>query len=179
METKRKLTLVIEPDPILHQVSEEVKEITSDLNDILDEMASIMGQFDGIGLAAPQVGILKRMIIIDAETIAREDKIPLPKERYLKIINPEIIEVSRETCLKEEGCLSLPTIYYTVERPEKIRIKYFNEKGEELHLDADGLLARCIEHEIDHLNGKIFIDYVGPLKRKLAISKLKKMKPRK
>lgn len=89
METKRKLTLVIEPDSILHQVSEEVKEITSDLNDILDEMASIMGQFDGIGLAAPQVGILKRMIIIDAETIAREDKIPLPSERYLKIINPD------------------------------------------------------------------------------------------
>ena len=96
---------------------------------------------------------------------------------YLKIINPEIISVSTETCIKEEGCLSLPTIYYNVERPERICIKYQNENGKELTLDTDGLLARCIEHEIDHLNGKIFIDYVGPLKRKLALNKLKKMKP--
>ncbi|MCR5506855.1 MAG: peptide deformylase [bacterium] len=179
MDNKQKLTLVIEPDPILHQISEKVENITADLDDILNEMADIMGQFDGIGLAAPQVGILKRMIIIDAETIAREEKTSLPEKRYLKIINPEIIEVSKETCLKEEGCLSLPTIYYTVERPEKITIKYFDESGKETKLSANGLLARCIEHEIDHLNGKIFIDYVGPMKRKLALSKLRKMKPRK
>ncbi|MBR1544493.1 MAG: peptide deformylase [Alphaproteobacteria bacterium] len=179
MANEKKLTLVIEPDSILHQISEKVENITNDLDDTLNEMAHIMEQFDGIGLAGPQVGILKRIIIIDAETIAREEKLPLPKKRYLKIINPEIIEVSKETCLKEEGCLSLPTIYYTVERPEKITIKYFDEGGQELTLSADGLLARCIEHEIDHLNGKIFIDYVGPLKRKLALTKLKKMKPRK
>ena len=91
MDNKQKLTLVIEPDPILHQISEKVENITADLDDILNEMADIMGQFDGIGLAAPQVGILKRMIIIDAETIAHEEKTSLPEKRYLKIINPEII----------------------------------------------------------------------------------------
>ncbi len=179
MENTKKLTLVIEPDPILHQIATKVENITDEIDETLNEMAKIMEQFDGIGLAGPQVGVQKQIIIIDAETIAREDKVELPKERYLKIINPEIISVSKETCLKEEGCLSLPTIYYTVERPEKIYIKYLNEKGKEIKLDADGLLARCIEHEIDHLKGKVFIDYVGPLKRKLALSKLKKMKPRK
>ncbi len=177
MENKKKLTLVIEPDSLLHQISANVEKIDDELNEIMDGMIEIMGKFDGIGLAAPQVGLLKRMIVIDAETIAREEKLPLPNERYLKIINPEIISVSTETCIKEEGCLSLPTIYYNVERPERICIKYQNENGKELTLDTDGLLARCIEHEIDHLNGKIFIDYVGPLKRKLALNKLKKMKP--
>ncbi len=179
MEIDKNLILVIEPDPILHQISEKIKDVTPELNTILDKMCKIMEQFDGIGLAAPQVGILKRMIVIDAETIAREEKLPLPQKKYIKIINPEIISVSKETCIKEEGCLSLPTIYYTVERPEKISIKYFDESGKELNLDAGGLLARCIEHEIDHLNGKIFTDYVSPLKRKLAITKLKKMKPKK
>ena len=179
MENTKKLTLIIEPDPILHQIATKVDNITDEIDAILNEMANIMGKFDGIGLAGPQVGIQKQIIIIDAETIAREDKVSLPKERYIKIINPEIISVSKETCIKEEGCLSLPTIYYNVERPESICIKYQNEKGEEIRLDANGLLARCIEHEIDHLKGKVFIDYVGPLKRKLALSKLKKMKPRK
>ena len=179
MENKRKLTLVIEPDPILHQIATKVENIDNEVNEILDGMIEIMGQFDGIGLAAPQVGLSKRMLVIDAETIAREEKLPIPTQQYIKIINPEIIEVSKETCIKEEGCLSLPTIYYNVERPEKIRIKYFTENGNEAFIDADGLLARCIEHEIDHLNGKIFIDYVGPLKRKLALNKLKKMKPTK
>ncbi len=179
METDKNLILVIEPDPILHQVSEKIEEITSELNNTLDKMCKIMEQFDGIGLAAPQVGILKRMIVIDVETIAREEKQPLPPKRYIKIINPEIVSMSKETCIKEEGCLSLPTIYYTVERPEKISIKYFDENGKELNLEADGLLARCIEHEIDHLNGKIFTDYVSPLKRKIALTKLKKMKPKK
>ena len=178
MENKKKLTLVIEPDSLLHQTSVMVEKIDTELNEIMDSMIDIMGRFDGIGLAGPQVGILKRMIVIDAETIAREEKLPLPKKRYMKIINPEILSVSTETCIKEEGCLSLPTIYYNVERPERICIKYQDENGKEESIDADGLLARCIEHEIDHLNGKIFIDYVGPLKRKLALNKLKKMKPR-
>ena len=179
MENKKKLTLVIDPDPILHQIANPVKNITPELDDIFNQMANIMGRFDGIGLAGPQVGLSQRIVIIDAGTIATEDKLPPPPEKYMKIINPEIIEMSKETCVREEGCLSLPTIYYNVERPCSIRVKYLNEKGEEIHLDATGLLARCIEHEIDHLNGKVFIDYVSPFKKRLAMSKLKKMKPTK
>ena len=178
MSIKKNLSLVIEPDPILHQIAKPVEKITPELNEIFNQMAEIMSKFDGIGLAAPQVGLSKEIIIIDAETIAREEKLTLPSERYIKIINPEIIEVSKETCIKEEGCLSLPTIYYSVERPASIRVKFFNEEGEEIILEADGLLARCIEHEIDHLKGKVFIDYVSPLKKKIALSKLKKMKPK-
>ena len=172
----KKLTLVIEPDIRLHQKSEEVTEFTPELEQIFDEMTEIMAEFDGIGLAGVQVGIQKRLLIIDAGTIAAEMKQKAPAERYLKIINPEIISVSEEKCVMEEGCLSLPTIFYDVERPASVEIKYVNEKGEKKEISADGLLARCIEHEIDHLNGKVFTDYVGSLKRTLAIKKLKKIK---
>lgn len=175
MESK-KLSLVIEPDIRLHQVSSKVEEITPGLSAIFDEMAEIMSEYDGIGLAGVQVGIQKQIIIIDAGTIAMETRQKAPAERYLKIINPEIISVSEEKCFIEEGCLSLPSIFYDVERPSSISIRYTNEKGEKKELSADGLLARCIEHEIDHLNGKVFTDYVGSLKRTLAIKKLKKIK---
>lgn len=178
MENK-KLTLIIDPDPILHQKTSKVENITPALNEIFDEMADIMLKFQGIGLAGPQVGLSQQIIIIDAETIAIEDGKIAPKERFLKILNPEIIEVSNEICTLEEGCLSLPTIYYNVDRPKSIKVKFQNELGEEIILETDGLLARCLQHEIDHLNGKVFIDYVGPLKKRLAISKLKKMKPKK
>lgn len=179
MENKKKLTLIIDPDPILHQKAGRIENITPELNEIFDEMAEIMLKFQGIGLAGPQVGLSQQIIIIDAETIANEDGQIVPKEKFLKILNPEIIEVSKETCTREEGCLSLPTIYYNVNRPEKIKVKFQNEIGEDIILETDGLLARCLQHEIDHLNGKVFIDYVSSLKKHLAISKLKKMKPKK
>ena len=172
----KKLTLVVEPDIRLHQKSEKVKNFTPELVQIFDEMAKIMAEFDGIGLAGVQVGIQKQVIIIDVGTIAAEMKQTAPAERYLKIINPEIISVSEEKCVMEEGCLSLPTIFYDVERPSEVSIRYMNEKGEKKEISADGLLARCIQHEIDHLNGKVFTDYVGTLKRTLAIKKLRKMK---
>ena len=179
MENNKKLTLVIDPDPILHQKTSKVENITPELNEIFDEMADIMLKFQGIGLAGPQVGLSQQIIIIDAETIAIEDGKIAPQERFLKILNPEIIEASKEICTREEGCLSLPTIYYNVDRPESIKVKFQNENGEEIILETDGLLARCLQHEIDHLNGKVFIDYVGPLKKRLAVSKLKKMKIKK
>ena len=175
MENK-KLSLVIEPDISLHQKSSKVEKITPEIVSVFDEMAEIMAEFDGIGLAGVQVGIQKQIIIIDAGTIAGEMHETAPAERYLKIINPEIVKVSEEKCVMEEGCLSLPSIFYDVERPKEVTIKYMNEKGETKELSASGLLARCIEHEIDHLNGKVFIDYVGSLKRTLAIKKLKKIK---
>ena len=178
MGNTEKLTIVIEPDPILHQISKEVESFDENINNLLDKMAEIMEKFDGLGLAAPQVGILQRIIIIDAEIIANEEKKPLPKTRYLKIINPTVLEVSKKTCTIEEGCLSLPAIYYSIERPEEISIEYFDEQGKKHTLKANGLLARCIQHEIDHLNGKIFTDYTSSLKRKLALTKLKKIKSR-
>lgn len=175
MENK-KLSLVIEPDITLHQKSAKVEKVTPEIVAMFDDMAEIMSEFDGIGLAGVQVGVQKQIIIIDAGTIAAEMHEVAPAERYLKIINPEIIRVSDEKCVMEEGCLSLPSIFYDVERPTEITIKYMNEKGETKELSAGGLLARCIEHEIDHLNGKVFIDYVGSLKRTLAIQKLRKIK---
>lgn len=176
LKKKNTITLYTEPDPILRQPTTKVDKITNDLLETFDDMAEIMEHFDGIGLAGPQIGLLKKIIIIDAETIAREDKCPLPSKRYLKIINPEIISVSKELCTKEEGCLSVPTIYYEIERPKQISISYTDEMGNSVKLEADGLLARCIEHELDHLDGKLFIDYLSPLKKKLVSKKLKKMK---
>ncbi|MGN0929607.1 MAG: peptide deformylase [Alphaproteobacteria bacterium] len=176
LKKKKTITLYTEPDPILRQPTTKVDEITAELLETFDDMADIMTRFDGIGLAGPQIGLLKKIIIIDAETIAKEDKLPLPSKRYLKIINPKIISVSKELCKKEEGCLSVPTIYYEIERPKQISISYTDENGKNIQLDADGLLARCIEHELDHLDGKLFIDYLSSLKKRLVSNKLKKMK---
>ena len=172
----KQLTLVIETNEKLHQKTKKLKEIPADILETFDTMAEIMGKFDGIGLAGPQVGLDYSIAIIDAETIAFEEKKETPKEKYLKLINPEITFFSEEICTYEEGCLSLPTIYYKVDRPKTITLKYLDEKGNTKELTADGLLSRCIQHEVDHLNGKIFTDYVSALKRKLALNKLKKIK---
>lgn len=175
METK-KLTIVIEPDPILHKTALPVEKITLDLLDELEQMTSIMTSLQGIGLAGPQVGLLKRIIVIDVATIAREDKVKPPSEKFLKLINPEILSFSKETCVREEGCLSLPTLFYDIKRPSSIKLKYTNTKGDEIIVDMDGLLARCVEHEIDHLDGKIILDYISPLRKHMAIRKLQKIK---
>lgn len=179
MEDLKTITLYTEPDPILRQPTTRVEEITTELLQTFDAMAKLMHNFDGIGLAGPQIGLLKKIIIIDAETIAREENLPLPSNKYIKIINPEIISISKELCKKEEGCLSVPTIYYEIERPKQISISYTDENGKSKTLEADGLLARCIEHELDHLDGKLFIDYLSPLKKKLISKKLQKLKIRK
>ncbi len=170
------LKIVLEPDPILHKVCNPVEHIDDITKDQLRQMTEIMSKLDCIGLAAPQVGLLKRMIVIDVETIAIEDKLPKPPQKYLKLINPEILKMSPDTSVREEGCLSLPSLYYKIERANSIELKYLNEQGEEINISADGLLARCIEHEIDHLNGKVLLDYISPLKKKFAIKKLIKIK---
>jgi peptide deformylase len=141
-------------------------------------MAGIMARLDGIGLAAPQVGIPERIVIIDAELIVREREPskPLPPERYLKLVNPEILALSDDSCKYEEGCLSVPAIYADVMRPSEVEIAYSDENGAKKRLRADGVLARCILHELDHLEGRLFIDYLSPLKRRLIVSKLKKLK---
>lgn len=175
---KNKLNLVLctDDNPILREKAIDVKEVTDELLSILDTMTEIMHKSKGLGLAGPQVSLSKRIVVIDAEVIAAEDKNPIPKERYLKLINPKIISCSKEVCIMEEGCLSVPTIYADIERPKTITITYTNTLGENIELQAEELLARCIEHELDHLEGKLFIDYLSPFKRKLIMSKVKKLK---
>ncbi|MDR2098534.1 MAG: peptide deformylase, partial [Rickettsiales bacterium] len=136
-ELKKQLVLYIEPDPMLRRKAERVGEVTPGILAALDGMAEIIGRFDGIGLAGPQVGVLKRIILIDAGTIAAEDGRPMPAERYMRLIDPEIIGYSKETCEREEGCLSLPTIFANVTRPEGIDFEYTDAKGKRIRAKAD------------------------------------------
>ena len=161
--------IVIEPDPILRKESKPVEKVDDELRRLLDDMLETMYAAPGIGLAAVQVGILKRLIVIDIS----KDK---DKKEPLFLINPKIISKSEQTSTYEEGCLSLPGHFAEIERPAECQVKFINYEGKEEELKADGLLATCIQHEIDHLNGKLFIDYLGPIKRSFITKKMKKYK---
>ena len=161
--------IVIEPDPILRKESKPVEKVDDELRRLLDDMLETMYAAPGIGLAAVQVGILKRLIVID---ISKEKE----KKDPLFLINPEIISRSKKTSIREEGCLSLPGHFAEIERPAECQIKYIDYNGKEKELKAGGLLATCIQHEVDHLNGVLFIDYLSKLKKDMIIKKLKKQK---
>ena len=133
-------------------------------------MMKIMNNAPGIGLAAPQIGILKKIITINIKETENEKKI------NYALFNPEIISFSKKKVLIEEGCLSIPEHFAEIERPEKIHFKYFNESNELIEKEAIGNESRVIQHEIDHLNGKLFIDYLSSLKRNIIIKKIKKLK---
>jgi peptide deformylase len=148
--------IVIEPDPILRKKSENLEKVDNELRLLLDDMLETMYAAPGIGLAAVQVGILKRLIVIDIS----KDK---EKKNPIFLINPEIIFKSKKTSIYEEGCLSLPGYFAEIERPEECHIKYIDYDGKKKEMKANGLLATCIQHEIDHLNGKLFIDYLSKL----------------
>lgn len=163
------LPILIAPDRRLKTRCAPVATVDQSVRDRLDEMLATMYDAPGIGLAAPQVGDERRLVVID---VAREDEPPAP----LKLVNPEIAWTSNETCVMSEGCLSIPDIYYDVARPERVVARYLDETGAPQEIEADGLLARCLQHEIDHLNGVLFIDHVSMLKRNMAISKMKKLK---
>ena len=135
----------------------------------MDDMLETMYAAPGIGLAAPQVGELKRIIVVD---IAREDEEPAP----LAMANPELLWVSDEDAAYDEGCLSLPEHYAEVVRPASIRLRYLDRENEIRELEADGLLATCIQHEIDHLDGVLFVDHISALKRNMILRKLLKLK---
>jgi len=149
------LNVLIYPDDHLKVVCEPVTEVNDDIRKIVDDMFDTMYQEEGIGLAAPQVDILQRIITIDIEG---------DKQNQLVLINPEILASEGETGI-EEGCLSIPGFRALVPRKEKVTVKALDRHGKEFTLDADGLLAICIQHEIDHLNGILFVDYLSPLKR--------------
>ena len=159
--------ILIVPDPILKQVSKPVETVDDDLRALMDDMLETMYAAPGIGLAAIQVGVPKRVIVMD---LAREGEPPAP--RYF--INPEILWASEETAPYEEGCLSVPEIFDEVERPSQVKLRYLDYNGKTVEEEAEGLYAVCIQHEMDHLEGVLFIDYLSRLKREQAVKKVKK-----
>ena len=161
--------IVIEPDPILRKKSENLETVDDQLRGLLDDMLETMYSAPGIGLAAVQVGILKRAIVID---VSRDKE----KKNPFFLINPEIIYKSKNTSIHEEGCLSLPGYFAEIERPAECQVKYIDYHGKKKEIKASGLLSTCIQHEIDHLNGVLFIDYLSKLKRDMIVKKLVKQK---
>ncbi|MAW78760.1 MAG: peptide deformylase [Parvularcula sp.] len=155
------------PDPRLREVSKPVAEVDDALRALMDDMLETMYDAPGIGLAAIQIGVPKRVIVMD---LAGKDEEPEP--RYF--VNPEILDPSEEMSVYEEGCLSVPEFFDEVERPAKCRVKYLDYDGKEQILEAEGLLATCIQHEMDHLEGVLFIDHLSRLKRDRVLKKLKK-----
>ena len=161
--------ILVVPHPVLKQVSKKVETVDDELRALMDDMLETMYAAPGIGLAAIQVGVPKRVIVMDLSR-PEEDKQP----RYF--VNPEILWASEETQPYEEGCLSVPEIYDEVERPSQVKLRYLNYQGEVVEEDAEGMYAVCIQHEMDHLDGVLFIDHLSRLKREQAIKKVKKAK---
>jgi len=163
------LDILTAPDPVLKKKADPVKEVTDEIRTLLDDMLETMYVAPGIGLAAPQVGVLKRAIVVD---VSGDDEDPAP----YKMVNPQVTWASDEIGLYEEGCLSVPKSYSEVERPVAVKVTYLNENGETCELEAKGLLATCVQHEIDHLNGTLFIDHLSRIKRSMIMRKLTKLK---
>ena len=161
------LPIVHVPDPILRQVAAPVTEVTTDILRQLDNMAETMYDAPGIGLAAPQIGQMNRLIVMDC---AKDDASP----ELWKMINPEIIDSSEDLSKLEEGCLSIPGHVGEVQRPASVTARYMDVDGNMQTMQADGLLAACIQHEIDHLNGVLFIDHLSRLKKNMIWRKVLK-----
>lgn len=160
-----KLEILEFPDPRLRQVAKPVELVTDELRQLVDDMFETMYAAPGVGLAATQVNVHQRIVVIDVS----EDQ-----SEPLVFINPEIEVLDEEIHQYDEGCLSVPGFYETVERPRKVRVKALDRDGEPFAIEAEGLLAVCIQHEVDHLDGKLFVDYISPLKRSRIRSKLEK-----
>ena len=159
--------ILVVPNPVLKQVSKTVEVVDDGLRALMDDMLETMYAAPGIGLAAIQIGEPVRVIVMD---LAREGEEKQPRF----FVNPEILWASEETLPYEEGCLSVPEIYDEVERPSQVKIRYMNYAGETVEEEAEGLFAVCIQHEMDHLDGVLFIDHLSRLKREQAIKKVKK-----
>jgi len=164
-----KLDIIIAPDPRLKVKCKPVAKVDAKVARLMDDMLETMYAAPGIGLAAPQVGVAQRVIVLD---VAREDEKPAP----LRMANPELIWVSDEDTTYNEGCLSLPEHYADVVRPKAIRVRYLDHQNEIRELEAEGLLATCIQHEMDHLDGILFVDHITALKRNIILRKLLKAK---
>lgn len=159
--------LIILPDPLLRLVSKPVETVNSDILKLADDMLDTMYDAPGIGLAAIQIGVDRQLLVID---LAKEGEPPAPQV----FINPEILSSSDERSVYEEGCLSIPDYYAEVERPAKVIVRHIDRSGQQIVTETEGLLATCLQHEIDHLNGVLFIDHISRLKREMVIKKFTK-----
>ena len=157
------LTILRYPDPRLHKVAKPVTVFDGRLKRLTEDMAETMYEAPGIGLAASQVDVHEQIVVIDTSDTRRDLRV---------FINPEIVWASEDRQVYEEGCLSVPGIYDGVERPSRVKVKAFDVEGKPFELEADGLLAVCIQHEMDHLKGKVFVEYLSPLKRNRIKTKL-------
>lgn len=165
-----KRTILLHPDPRLKKLASPVTGVDDTLRKLATDMLDTMYDAPGIGLAAPQVGILDRIVVVDCE------KDPANPPDPIVMINPEILGVSEDFNVYEEGCLSLPDQFADVTRPAEIDVRWSDLEGAVCEAHFDGLWATCIQHEIDHLDGKLFIDYLKPLKRQMITRKMQKMK---
>ena len=159
--------ILVAPDPVLKAKSKPVETVDAEVRQMMDDMLETMYDAPGIGLAAPQIGVSRRVIVLD---IAREDEPKAP----LCMANPELVWVSDDDATYEEGCLSVPEHYAEVARPAHIRVTYLDRDGKKQELEAEGLLATVIQHEMDHLDGVLFIDHLSSLKRNMILRKLLK-----
>ncbi len=162
-----KRPILILPDQRLRQVCDPIEKIDDSIKVLAADMLETMYDAPGIGLAAPQIGEMKRIVVMD---LAKEGETPEP----LVMINPEILKYSEETTVTEEGCLSIPELYYEVERPAEVTVRYTDLEGNTVEKDAGDRLAICIQHELDHLDGVLYIDYLSRLKRDRVLKKFQK-----
>jgi len=165
-----KRPILIHPDPRLKKLCAPVADLSDELRTLADDMLETMYAAPGIGLAAPQIGVLDRLIVLDCE----KDETAPPKPMVM--FNPEVIAASDETNTYEEGCLSIPDQYADVTRPAEVTVRWLDRDGALQEQDFGGLWATCVQHEIDHLDGKLFIDYLKPLKRQMITRKMQKLK---
>jgi peptide deformylase len=163
------LSIIIAPDPRLKVKAKAVECVDAEVRRLMDDMLETMHASNGIGLAAPQVGIAKRVIVVD---VAREDE----KSHPLRMANPEIVWASDDIRPRNEGCLSLPEHFAEVERPVAVRVRYIDHENELREIEAEGVLAQCIQHEMDHLEGVLFVDHLSALRRNIILRKLAKSK---
>ena len=159
------LSILCYPDPRLHKVAKPVAEVTDEVRQLVDNMLETMYEAKGVGLAATQVDVHLRVVVIDTSEDRNDARV---------LINPEIIAASDEMLVWEEGCLSVPTIYDKVDRHARVRVRALNREGQPYEFDADELLAVCVQHELDHLLGKVFVEYLSPLKRNRIKTKMVK-----
>jgi peptide deformylase len=162
-----RLSIITAPDPRLKQKCQKVERVDDELRALMDDMLETMYAAPGIGLAAPQVGVLRRLLVLD---IAKGDEPKAP----MKLVNPEIVWASDEDAVYEEGCLSVPEHYSEVTRPAKVRVRYLDAENVTREMDAEGLLATVVQHEMDHLDGILFLDHISALKRNMILRKLLK-----
>ncbi len=163
-------SILLHPDPRLKKVADVITTVTPDLAALAADMLQTMYEAPGIGLAAPQVGTLKRLIVMDCEK--GEEAVPRP----MVLLNPAVIWSSDDQAVYEEGCLSIPDQYGDVERPAEVRVRWMALDGSAVEEHFTGLWATCVQHEIDHLNGKLFIDYLKPLRRQMITRRMEKLK---